>query len=153
MSNWIVITKADLYNSAAASYVDSADSQQLGAGQTSRSAAVIADVVLEIRSAVARNGVVDVNAAAIPFGLKNLAVDTVILRLKKGLGIALDKDEVDALVRYDRKLEKIMSGELTVEAPDNPIAAQVTQGVAKPSFPQRGLSAPARQFNDTTQDG
>ncbi len=128
MSNWIVIAKADLYNSAAASYVDSADTKQLGQGQASRSTSVIADVVSEIRAAVARNGQVDQNTAAIPFSLKNLAVDTIILRLKKGLGIQLEKDEVDALVRYDKKLENIISGKLSTEEPDNPIVLTMQGG-------------------------
>jgi len=70
MSNWISITKADLYNSKVAALIDAADSASLGQGQQDRITGIIADVTLEIRRRVAKANQLDQNTAAIP-GLRS----------------------------------------------------------------------------------
>ena len=125
MSNWIVITKADLYNSKAAALIDAADSVSLSGAQTDRSMGVTADVTLEIRRRVSKCNQLDANLAAIPGGLKPLAVDIIYCRLKLALEQALSQDERDTLKRRERELDRIADGSDPVEAPDKPIVAQV----------------------------
>jgi len=149
MSNWITITKADLYNSKVAALIDAADTASLGAGQPDRSTGVIADVTLEIRRRVAKSNQLDQNASAIPAGLKPLAVDLVYCRLKNALELALSEDERLFLKQRELQLERVADGRDVVEPPDNPIAANPLQAVAQPSF-GRGR---AREFTKGAQEG
>lgn len=123
MSNWIAIQKSDLYDAKAASLVDAADSVQLGAGQVSRTAQVIADVTAEVRRKIARVAGLDQDATKIPGGLKNAAVDIIIYRLKVSLEQELTQDERDALKRRYQEIQDIRDGKDPVETPDNPIDA------------------------------
>ena len=134
MSNWITITIADLYNSQAATLIDAANTVSLGNGQASRVPGIIADVTLEIRRKVARCNQLDANPAAIPGGLKPLAVDIIYCRLKIALQMDLTQAERDSLARRERELDRVADGRDLVDPPDNPIAANMTQGVAAPSF-------------------
>lgn len=153
MSNWIAITKADLYNSKAAAIIDQADSEQLGAGQTDRSTGVIADVTLEIRRRVARCNQLDADTTTIPAGLKPLAVDIIYCRLKLALGIDLLQGERDALNRREQELQRVANGEDLVDPPDNAVAPNMNTATALPSFGTRGVDLPPRKFTDYTQDG
>ena len=140
MSNWITITKADLYNSKVAALIDAANSVSLGAGQTDRTTGIIADVTMEIRRRVARANQVDANASAIPGGLKPLAVDMIYCRLKIALEMQLTEDERLALKQRENQLDRIADGRDVVDPPDNPIAANPVQTIPSPSFgrwPQR----------------
>jgi hypothetical protein len=149
MPNWITITKLDLYDAKAAALVDAADSVQLGAGQTSRTAQVIADVTAEIRRKVARCNQLDQITTAIPGGLKNLALDIIICRLKVALEQELSAAETEALQAHERELNRIADGKDLVDPPDNPIPANMTQAIAQPSLGHW----PHRDFTQAQQDG
>lgn len=123
MSNWISITKSNLYDSKAAALIDAADTVQLGAGQTDRSTGIIADVVVEIRRKVARCNQLDQDATKIPGGLKSLAVDIIVARLKVALEQELTKAESDSLARREREMDRIADGKDYIDPPDNPIPA------------------------------
>jgi hypothetical protein len=148
MSNWITITKIDLYDAKAAALVDAADSVQLGAGQSDRTTQVIADVTAEIRRKVARSNQLDQDVTKIPGGLKNLALDIIIARLKTSLEQELTPAEMKGLEAHERELNRIADGKDLVDPPDNPIAPNMTQATAQPSFGHRH-----RDFTKRKQDG
>jgi hypothetical protein len=149
MSNWIVIQLVDLYDAKAAALVQAADQVQLGPGQLSRSAQVIADVTAEIRRKVAKCNQLDQNVAAIPGGLKNCALDIIIARLKIALEQELTPDEKDGLKARERELNRIADGRDLVDPPDNPIPANMTQAKAQPSMGNWRH----REFTKGKQDG
>src|SRR5690348_7395655 len=99
MANWISVTKASLYDSKAAALIDAADTVQLGAGQADRSTDVIQDVVLGIRRKVSKCNQLDQDVTKIPGGLKTMAVDMIVARLKIALEQQLTVDEQKALDR------------------------------------------------------
>jgi len=148
MSNWITITKADLYNSKIAALIDAADSASLGQSQADRTTGIIADVTLEIRRRVAKSNQLDQNTAAIPGGLKPLAVDLIYCRLKVALEMELTDDERAALKARHNELDRIADGRYVVDPPDNPIAANPVQSLPAPSFGTR-----RRFFTTRSQDG
>jgi hypothetical protein len=149
MSNWIVITQADLYNSKAAALIDAANSSSLGAGQTDRITGVIADVTLEVRRRVAKCNQLDQNTAAIPGGLKPLAVDLIFCRLKTALEMELTEDERLSLKQRELQLDRIADGRDVVEPPDSPMAVNPLQFVPEPGFGHRR----PREFTNRTQNG
>jgi len=144
MSNWIAITKADLYNSKVAALIDAANTTSLGAGQQDRTTGVIADVTLEIRRKVGRCNVVDQDTTKIPGGLKPLAVDLIFCRLKIALEMDLSESERSIMTARQRDLDRIADGKDMVDAPDNPIAAPVVQDIPAPAFGDK----PHRRKND-----
>jgi len=148
MSNWITIAKQDLYNSKVAALIDAADSASLGQGQADRTTGIIADVVLEIRRRVAKCHRLDANTAAIPGGLKPLAVDVIFCRLKVALEMELTEDERHTLDRREQQLDRIADGHDVVEPPDNPLAENPEQAIPAPSFRRRYI-----QFTPRNQDG
>ncbi len=149
MSNWIVITKADLYNSKAAPFIDAANTLALGAGQADRVTGILADVTMEIRRRVAKCNQLDQNTAALPGGLKPLAVDLIYCRLKNALELPLTEDEKLFLKLRETQLDRIADGRDVVESPDNPIPANPAQALAQPSF-GRGRR---REFTRQSQEG
>jgi len=149
MPNSITLTKTDLYNSKAAALIDAADSVSLGVSQTGRSTGVIADVTLEIRRRVSKCNQLDQNPAAIPAGLKPLAIDLVYCRLKNALELALTDDERWFLKQREIQLDRIADGRDLVEPPDNPIAANFTQTIPSPKFGRGRL----REFTRRNQNG
>lgn len=148
MSNWITITKADIYNSKAATLVDQINQNLLGNGQTDRLTGIIADVTLEIRRRVAKCNQLDADATRIPGGLKPLAVDLIFCRLKIAVEMELNEDERRTLARRETELDRVAAGDDVVDPPDNPIAANFNQPQPKPSF---GTSH--REFTRWSQDG
>jgi hypothetical protein len=74
-----------------------------------------------------------VDVTAIPTGLKNLAVDLIIAKLKISIEQDLSDDERAQLVTHERNLNRIASGDDVIEQPDNPLPSseemQVSQGV------------------------
>lgn len=56
-----------------------------------------------------------------------------------------------AAASAQERLDKVAAGTIKVEIPPN--ADATTVPTQRPSFPQRGLTAPDRNFTDTTQDG
>jgi hypothetical protein len=137
MPNWIAITKQALYDSKAAAFIDAADAVQLGAGQAGRSADAIADVVAEIRRKIARCHALDQDPAKIPAGLKTLAVDLVVARLKIALEQDLTEDEKRGLDRHERELNRIADGKDLVDPPDNPVSPGMNQAQASAQYQAR----------------
>ena len=145
MSNWITITKSDLYNSKAAALIDAVDQVSLGANQTDRTTGVLADVTLEIRRRVAKCNQLDQNTTAIPAGFKPLAVDLAYVRLKNALELPLTDDERLSLAQRENQLDRIADGRDVVEPPDNPIARQPGSGAAAAQlrpWPPPGIHPP-----------
>ena len=149
MSNWITLTKADLYNSKAAALIDAADGVSLSNGQSDRTTGILADVTLEIRRRVSKSNLLDQNAAAIPAGLKPLAVDLVYGRLKSALELPLTEDERLFLRQREIQLDRIADARDVVEPPDTPLAANPVEVLPPPSF---GRGRP-REFTRQSQDG
>lgn len=134
MPNWIAITKADLYNTKAARLIDKINSLQLGDGQNDRSTGIIADVTAEIRRRISRCNVLDQDVSKIPAGLKPLAIDLIIIRLKNAVEADLTDAEKMTMSQRNRELDRIADGTDLVDAPDNPIPANMNQSIASPSF-------------------
>ena len=130
MSNWITITKQDLYNSGAQALVDAADTQQLGNGQAARTPSIISDVTNDIRRKVARTSVLDQTLTAIPAGLKNLAVDEILYRIKKALQQDISEADRDDAKGRERTLLRVADGKEPVDPPDNPMQEMMTQADA-----------------------
>lgn len=155
MSNWLSITKATLNEASIAALIDACDSAALGDNQANRAAGIIQGRIDHIRRKIASNrrNLLDADLTTIPKGLRDLAVDLIIARLKTALTIELSKDESEAVARHERDLNRIASAEDVVDQPDTAIAAPMEPGVGSPSFGTRGVNQPPRNFNDKTQDG
>ena len=121
MSKWISITLANLYDAKICALLDACDTVALANGQTARSPGIIQGVVDDIRRKIAscRRNQLDVNVTAIPSGLKNLAVDLIIAKLKKAIEQDLTEDERRELSVNERNLNRIAEGLDVVEQPDN----------------------------------
>ena len=126
---------ATLYEAKVAVLVDAADAVALKNGQANRSAGIIQAVVNDIRRKIAscKRNRLDVDTTAIPDGLKNVAVDMIIARLKIAIEQELSQDERNQLAVHERNLNRIASGDDVVEQPDNPLPSyqemHVSQGV------------------------
>jgi|APCry1669193181_1035450.scaffolds.fasta_scaffold05387_3 hypothetical protein len=133
---WISITKATLYDAKAAALIDACDTAVLGAGQTDRSTGIIQSVVDDLRRKVAscRRNQLDADTTTIPQGLRNLAVDLIIARLKVALELDLSEDERRTLAQHERDLNRVANGEDVVDQPDNPVIAPMEPTVPPPSF-------------------
>ena len=156
MSQWVSITKATLYDAKIAALVDALDTAATDASQTAgRAAGIIQGVVDDIRRKVAscRRNLLDADTTTVPQGVKDTAVDLILARLKVALEIELTEDERRQTAKRERDLNRVADCLDVVDQPDNPITAPMEPTVAPPSFGTRGLSQPARNFNDTTQDG
>ncbi len=150
MSNWISITKATLYEASVAKLIDATDGKVLAEGQPARSAGIIQGVVDHVRRKVAscRRNQLDANLTTIPKGLRDLAVDLIIARLKTALQMELSQDERDNVARRERDLNRVADCSDVVDQPDNAITAPMEPTVPPPSFGTRD-----RNFTDTTQNG
>ena len=126
MSNWITITKADLYDTKVAALVDQVDAISLGAGQTERTTDIIAAVTAEIRRKCAHMNALDAVLTKIPGGLKTLALDLIACRIKSALEMELNQDERNLLLARERDLNRIADGKDLVDLPDNPVAVSQT---------------------------
>ena len=150
MAGWIPITIATLYEAKVAALVDSADARALKAGQANRSPGIIQGVVDEIRRKVAscKTNQVDQDITTIPSGLRDLAVDLIIARLKKSIEMELSQDERDGLGRRERDLNRIASCLDVVDQPLNPIPAPFEATAPDPAFGCRH-----RDFTKHSQNG
>ena len=126
MSNWITLTKADLYDTKVAALVDQVDAISLGAGQTERTTDLIAAVTAEIRRKCAHMNALDADLTKIPGGLKTLALDLIACRIKSALEMELNQDERNLLLARERDLNRIADGKDLVDLPDNPVAVSQT---------------------------
>ena len=136
MSNWISITKDTLYEASVAKLINAADSRALAAGQPNRSAGIIQGVVDHVRRKVAscRRNQLDSNLTTIPKGLRDIAVDLIIARLKTALQQELNQDERENIARRERDLNRVANCEDVVDQPDNAIVAPMEPTVPPPAF-------------------
>jgi hypothetical protein len=149
MPNWIAITKETLYEAKIAVVVDLCDQLLLADNQPARVEGIIQGVVDEIRNSVARRNQVDAAATKIPKGLRDLAVDLIVARLKNALDDDLTKTE-EANVTYRRQqLRDIEKGDgPAIDLPDDAVSAKV-----EAANPAPRITARNRNFTTTTQDG
>ena len=150
MSQWIAITLDTLHESKVAGLIDACDSQALAAGQANRSAGIIQGVVDHVRRKVAscRTNQLDADLTTIPKGLRDIAVDLIIARLKTALEMDLSQDERENLARRERDLNRVADGTDVVDQPDNAIDAPMEPTVPPPSFGGRH-----RDFTKWSQNG
>ena len=123
MARWLPITIASLYEAKVAALIDAADASALKAGQANRSAGIIQGVVDHVRRKIAscKRNQLDVDTTAIPTGLKELAVDLIIAKLKIAIEQDLNEDERLAVARHERNLNRIADCQDVIEQPDNPL--------------------------------
>jgi hypothetical protein len=150
LSNWIAITTATLYEAKVAALIDAASTAAKGDGQPDRAAGIIQGVVDEIRRKVASCATnrVDSDLTKIPKGLRDMAVDMIIARLKKAINRDLSEDERRDLMRHENNLNRIAECRDVVDQPDDAVAPEVEANVPGPAITPR-----RRDFNRTTQDG
>ncbi|HEV2691945.1 MAG TPA: hypothetical protein VG347_03540 [Verrucomicrobiae bacterium] len=135
MSNWIPITKSNLYDGKIAALIDACDTAALAAGQANRSTGLIQGVVNDIRGKIAscQRNRLDVNVAAIPSRLKDLATRRIIWALKSAVEIDPTEAEKIDYANDTRDLNRIASCDDVIEQPDNPLNSstemQVSSGV------------------------
>lgn len=130
--SWITLTAADLEDARVAELVTAAREQDLAVGQTDPVPRRIQTIVDELRRAIRFGGApLDIDAAKIPAGLKELAVEKIVRALKGRLLLPLTDDEKEAEKLYQRRLEQLSRGEWPVDVTDTPESTvSVTQPTA-----------------------
>jgi len=146
LSNWIAITLDTLYEAKVAALVDACDSAALADGQDNRAAGIIQGVVDHVRRKVGscQRNQLDSDLTKIPKGLRDIAVDLIIARLKISLEIDLTQDERDNVARRERDLNRVAECTDVVDKPDDAVDAPMEPTVAPPSFGP----APCRRKNE-----
>jgi len=136
MSNWIAITLDTLHEAKIAALIDACDSAALADNQPNRSAGIIQGVVDHVRRKVAscRRNQLDADVTTIPKGLRDIAVDLIIARLKTALEMDLSRDESDNVTRRERDLNRVANCEDVVDQPDNAVIAPMEPTVPPPAF-------------------
>lgn len=130
MPLWIPITVGTLNEAKVAALITAASSAAKATGQADRAAGIIQGVVDEIRLKIAscpRNSV-DSDLTTIPKGLRDLAVDIIIARLKNAIEEELTDYEVAGLGRHERRLNRIADCKELVDLPDDPVDPDVDLG-------------------------
>lgn len=127
MPNWISITVETLNEAKLAALISACSTIAKAEDQPDRASGLIQGVVDEIRRKVASNALnrVDTDLTKIPKGLRDLAVDLIIARLKLAIEEPLLDDERAALTRHERTLNRIAEGRDVIDQPDEPVAPQV----------------------------
>jgi hypothetical protein len=130
--SWIAITIDELYEAKVAALIDAASTAAKKAGQPDRVPGIIQGVVDDIRRKVAScpNNQVDSDLTKIPKGLRDMAVDIIIARLKGAIEELLTEDEIRQLDRHWRNLDRIAECKDVVDQPDDPIEPDVQGGPA-----------------------
>lgn len=127
MPNWISITVDTLNEAKVAALITACSTAAKAEGQDDRAEGIIQGVVNEIRLKVAsceRNRV-DEDETTIPRGLRDLAIDMIMGRLKNAIEEELTPFEEKQLDRHDRRLIRISKCEELVDMPDEPVAPEV----------------------------
>ena len=144
MSNWIAITIETLYEAKVAALIDAASTAALADGQDDRVPGIVQGVVDEIRRKVAscQTNRVDADLTKIPKGLRDMAVDMIIARLKISIETDLTEDERKQLATHQANLNRIADCSDVVDQPDDPVQAEVEGGlsvqVIRPGRPPGG---------------
>jgi hypothetical protein len=128
--NWITINIDTLKEAKVAALIEACDSAALGDDQGNRAAGIIQGVVDEIRRKIAscKNNRVDADTATIPKGLRDLAVDLIIARLKTAIEQPLSEAESRAIERRVSDLNRIADCKDVVEQPDDAVEPEVERG-------------------------
>lgn len=151
MANWFTISAGDLNDRKVAELVTALREEALAVGQTDPMPRIIADVTNEIRDAIGFSGryTLDANPAALPNGLKEIAVKKVVRDMKGRLQQALDKDEETDAEIYEARLKALVKGEWPVGDPDTPLSpAPVQTASASPR-----IKTKVRAFSRDNQEG
>lgn len=150
MPRWLTITTATLNEAKLAALIDACDSAALEVGQANRAAGLIQGVVDEIRRKIASCQVnrLDSDTTTVPQGLRDLAVDLIIARLKNAIEQPLTEDERTNLARRIADLNRIAECKDVVDQPDDPISAPMEGTQPAPKFGTR-----TRYFTRDQQDG
>jgi hypothetical protein len=132
MPNWIAITIDTLYEAKIAALVDACDTAARKEGQPPRSPGIIQGVVDYVRRKVAscKTNQVDEDLTTIPKGLRDLAVDMIIARLKGAIEEPLTDAEQKVLDRHEANLNRIAECKDVVDQPDTPVEPEVQGGPA-----------------------
>ena len=144
MPNWIAITStADLEHYVVAALVTAINEAALGDTQDDRFTRVQADVISEVRMAVASNKTneLDSDTTKIPASLRPAACWLIANYMALGLGIALTEQQLDEVRNAREKLADVARGNLTVEEPDS---------VVDDSEAQAGAGAQLATYSDRT---
>jgi hypothetical protein len=150
-TTWINITDADLKVGKAAALVEAFKTAALGSGQSDPVPSVIANICSRIRAEIQSGGKIRVSATplTIPPSLKDLAVRMILWACQSRINIKnafppSDQDQRDH--RSDeRYLERIARGEVTVEEPNDPMAAPDVQQGGMVETVQDGNSGNSRE--------
>jgi hypothetical protein len=130
--NWLSISVSDLEDAKVADLVVALRESALGDDQDDPTDRIILDVVRRIRRKIASNSAntVDEDETKIPRGLKSDAVALILQAMKGRLEIELTPDEIRTVDRIEKDLNRIASGEDSIEQPDDAIEspAQPTNG-------------------------
>lgn len=135
MARWVAITVADLEDAKVAKLVTALRTKALQLSQTDPSPRITQSVVDDIRRKIAScaSNRLDADETTIPRGLKDLAVDLILARLKGRLEIELTADEVRTVERRERDLDRIASCTDAVDQPDDAITPEVEARGGTPS--------------------
>lgn len=142
MPNWVTITStADLEHYVVAALVSAIDEAALGDTQDDRFTRVQADVISEVRMAVASNRAneLDTDTTKIPKSLRPAACWLIANYMAQGLGILLTEQQLAEVTNAREKLSEVARGNLTVEEPDS---------VVDDSEAQAGAGAQLATYSD-----
>lgn len=151
MPNWFTISADDLNDRKVAELVTALREEALAVGQTDPMPRIIADVTNEIRDAIGFSGryTLDANPAALPNGLKEMAVKKVVRDMKGRLQQPLDKDDERDAEVYESRLKSLVKGEWPVGEPDTPLSPVPVQSAS--ASPR--IKTKTREFSRANQDG
>lgn len=150
MANWIPITIDELREARVSKLIDAYSQKAKAEGQADRAPGIIQGVINTVRRKIASNpqNTLDADPATIPAGLRDLAVDLIVARLKMAVTLELKDDERRALDRAESELNRIADGKDTVEQPDE-VAPSEAQAVSPPP----AITARSSRYNREAQDG
>ena len=136
MPRWTAIAQADLEDAKLAKLVTALRTKALAAGQTDPTPRITQSVIDDIRRKIASNpqNRVDADETLLPRGLKPLACDLILARMKGRLEIPLTEDERRAGERHERNLDRIASGLDVIEQPDDAMTPEVESTAGTPSI-------------------
>jgi hypothetical protein len=152
---WVSIFVSDLVTAKAAPLVEKLQEAALGEGQADPIPEIITEVIARIRMEIAGGGKTTLSASTslIPPSLKSLALRMILRQAQSRLNVLgalpLSDDERKEWDKDERLLERISSGEITVEEPDDPERRPSVQS----SIPSPSIRAVNRRFGRASEDG
>ena len=124
---WITLVASDLLPYLVADQVAALRTEALAPGQPDPFTEIAPAVIDKVRSYIAsnRDNQVDADTAKIPPELKIDVCYLILAPMLGRLGIALTKDQSDALASAQSTLVGLRDKKLVVSAPENPVAPAV----------------------------